>query len=574
MSSFIRMALIAGLLAGPVFAQSGGIRSAGVLGNSGEAGDTLVRYSGVNTGRNPVTGLGVDASGFLWTLGGMGAVNRYSVDGRMLATYPTPKKMQRPRYTLTVIAGQVILLAGEKLWTLPVNAPSGTEFTALPVDARTMSIGPVGNRIALISTEGNLSIYDVVTRQSEPRGKLPEGVRGNSIALLGDGSLIIDRELKLSVEGQPTKLDLPGTTPVWLGNSLYVFTGHTTIHRLNATGSPDPGVVLGGSSGSFIGTLPKDGEINTPSGLVQLGGDRYATTAALGVIQILRWDDQKKAFEGVRRIGAIHRSSGLGVDRQGRVWWNCGYWNWADGPAELPHDTLNMTEGESWQMAFLESDAMTGLAKQNNKWQLYCGVIAPTPRERYDRTLDDAAASIPENPTGATVLGSSGKEEGVYVNAAGKGVRLSLAVDGKLRTVKGKFTLKTAGGKAPAITSLGSTPKDNVIAADNGAIIRLNAAGDTWTETARYAGWGTEKFGKTIYLTTDGDRLWVSDTDNNRVLLFALTEDGPLTAPKIYTTDAIIGALKSPGRIAARSDRAVVVDEGNQRLVKLEVAAP
>jgi len=65
--------------------------------------------------------------------------------------------------------------------------------------------------------------------------------------------------------------------------------------------------------------------------------------------------------------------------------------------------------------------------------------------------------------------------------------------------------------------------------------------------------------------------LWVSDPAGQRVLLFTLEMDGPLTVPAIFTGDAVIGSLDQPRRITARGDRAVVVDWENQRLVKLEV---
>lgn len=568
-SFFLRAFLLSAVAASFAWAQPA-IRSAGVLGNSGETGDTLVRFSGNIDARAPLNGLGVDADGFLWSFGGTGAVNRYAVDGRQLGSFPVPKKAARAKLTLSVVGNQVLLLAGEQLYSLPANAENGAAFTELPVKAKAISTSAIGNRIGVITPDLEAGVYDTVTRQAEPHGRLPEKTRANSVVLLPDGALIVDASLKISPDGVQSPVKLPGGNPVSIDGKVYSFAWHSTIQRTDDNGSPDPGVVLGGSSGSFIGTLPKDGEVNLPSGLVKIDDRRFATTSPLGVIHILEWNEQKRAFDWVRRIGAVHRSSGLGVDRQGRVWWNCGYWNWTDGPATYPRNTLHMTEDEGWQLSFTAADAMVGLSSQRGSPVLVCGPIDPEPRGgRFDRDAAKAAASLPAKSTGSVVLGAPGKEELVVVNAQGRGARLSVTADGQFRSLAGTFTIPGA----TAVTSLGRIPTGEVLAADGGAIVRLKAEGETWTETGRMTGMGADKFGARLHLATDGDRLWVSDAANNRVLLYIVSADGAFSAPAIFTGDEALGGLKSPGRIAARGDRAVVVDEDNQRLVKLEAVA-
>ena len=63
------------------------LRCVGVLGNSGEQGDTLVRFAA-----KPASGMGVayDPSGSLWDRAGDGRLNRYALDGRLVASYPLP----------------------------------------------------------------------------------------------------------------------------------------------------------------------------------------------------------------------------------------------------------------------------------------------------------------------------------------------------------------------------------------------------------------------------------------------------------------------------------------------------
>ena len=58
----------------------------GILGNSGEQGASLVRFEGA-----VASGMGIvcDRYGSLWDRGGA-ALNRYAVDGRLLASYQLP----------------------------------------------------------------------------------------------------------------------------------------------------------------------------------------------------------------------------------------------------------------------------------------------------------------------------------------------------------------------------------------------------------------------------------------------------------------------------------------------------
>lgn len=581
--SFCLFAVVAAAAA-PLTAQVT-IRSAGILGNSGEAGATLVRFSDrENNARLQQNGMGVDPLGFLWAFAGPSQINRYSTDGRLMAAYPLPKAMlARGRQMLNVVGSNVIICAGEKLWSLPVTAPAGTAPTALPVAAKAISLAAIDGEIGVISPDGGLSVLNVATGQAKPRGTLADvtaglpaavagNVRGNFITLLPGGTLIVDSAVKLTPEGLTQQVKLPGSGPLWLEGSVYAFNGYMTISRVDENGSPDPGVVYGGSSGSFIGKLPKDGEVNMPQGLVHLGGDRYATCGNTGVIHLIRWDAKKRGFETERRIGAIHRSSGLAVDRKGRVWWNCGYWDWAAGPADITRNTDIMLDGEGWQMVLLASDAISGVAYRNKQPFVINGPIDPEPRHRYDGFPKGSTVTFPPNLTGAAVFGAPGKEDVFMVDASGQGTIMSVDATGQFRSLRGKTELRLTSA-SPSITSLANSPSGDLLAADGASLVRLKREGDNFTETVRVDGWGKTldaKFGPGIYISSDGPRLWVADQANNRVLLFTVSSDNSLGTPAVFAGDTVIGALARPQRISARGDRAVVVDWDNQRLVKLE----
>ena len=117
-----------------------------------------------------------------------------------------------------------------------------------------------------------------------------------------------------------------------------------------------------------------------------------------------------------------------------------------------------------------------------------------------------------------------------------------------------------------------------LLGAADGQVLEMARDGRNWRETRRWNSWTegpADKFGDAIYLTADAGRLWVSDCRRHRVLVFAL-DSGRLEAAfgAVDQPGADLSRLSSPQQIAARGDRAVVFDSGNQRLVKLQLAAP
>ena len=109
MKSLLHGALaLAGVLAS---ANSETLKFSGILGNSGEQGDTLVRFSG-----KPAPGLGVaydNASGTLLDRAGEATLNRYAIDGRQLAAYPL-KEPATKADTLAVLNEDLLLNLDKK----------------------------------------------------------------------------------------------------------------------------------------------------------------------------------------------------------------------------------------------------------------------------------------------------------------------------------------------------------------------------------------------------------------------------------------------------------------------------
>ena len=110
------------------------ISFAGVLGNSGERGSSLVRFA-----QPHARGLGMvyDSYGTIWDRAGSGRLNRYALDGRLLASYSIATGDSR--FDRETLAGRnIILLLNGSLYRLPIDAPPGAQPTALGISADQM----------------------------------------------------------------------------------------------------------------------------------------------------------------------------------------------------------------------------------------------------------------------------------------------------------------------------------------------------------------------------------------------------------------------------------------------------
>jgi len=105
------------------FSEPARLRCVGVLGNSGEQGATLVRFS-ENRSRDQRDGLGIvcDRFGTLWDRAGVGRLNRYALDGRLVASVDLPTKRATHLDAATLVDDALVLLLKDDLWLLDVAA--------------------------------------------------------------------------------------------------------------------------------------------------------------------------------------------------------------------------------------------------------------------------------------------------------------------------------------------------------------------------------------------------------------------------------------------------------------------
>ncbi|XHR29819.1 MAG: hypothetical protein ACFUZC_04545 [Chthoniobacteraceae bacterium] len=565
-------------------AQAAQIRCDGVLGNSGEQGTTLVRFAS-----KPASGLGVvaDEAGSLWDRAGDGVLNRYARDGRLLASYPLPPNGGCRTDRITCLEGRLLLSIAGKLYTLALDSAPGTAPTALNVAADQLSFNSVNGKVAIATTskqpsEPNkrlwmASLFDPARNEVKPLLEIPAN---SEIALSPEGGLLVRTSGKMQLfqnaalvkEGWPRPT--PGDRIQWIDGYWYGSRGHGTIQRFNGEFESDPGVVIGGASGSFIGHVDGNTEMEVCQGLAKINGNLFAASGINGILHLLRWDEEQKAFFIVRRIGAVQDCTGLGLNRKGQVWFYSGYWNWSDNPDTPLRDCASAApiagNGNIGQVVMLPNDEFVAPLGRSRS-QFLTGPFGW--KLKYNQVNEPLAKTGLLN--GSVVYpGEKNQPILLAINAAGRGESYKIDGAGNLAAL-GAVTLNTTI-PVSRWTSLALENGDVLLGAADGFVIELNRDGDNWKEVRRWNSWkGTapSSFGKYISIAADAEKLWVSDTERHRVLCFSLADGSFIAVYGIADKPGnALSQLDRPTTLAAREKRAVVFDSGNQRLLKLSLS--
>jgi sugar lactone lactonase YvrE len=551
----------------------------GVLGNSGEQGQTLVRFGSLAQsmkgpiGGGTAAGIGVvcDRFGSLWDRGGEGTLNRYARDGRLLAQYRVSMGIER-RDQLTIVGDTLVLQLGCKLYTLPVGSPANSEVKPLGRDSECISFGSAKGEFASCN-KGEIVFVNAETGQTRPAGKMKDV---HFLEMTPDGGLFVAANGKMTklvdgnavTEGWPR--NQPGERPQFLDGFWFGHAWHGTIRRFDAELDPAPGVVLGGASGSFIGHLDQNGELSNGRGMAKLRENLYAVSGFGGTMHLLEWDASKQQFRIIRRIGAAPYCKALGLDAAGNVWWHYGAWKWTDKP-DTPIELGINSADELGQAVMLDGDEMVAPGWMWGKCAFYYGKL--TGEVRTDRI--ESGCSMKKGLVGSAVYRSQNKLLLLTIDSKGDGRAFVIGGDGKYQSDAGAVALKTATPvkEWTTLAFTGGDARGTLLGAGDGAIIEFAADGNDWKETKRWSSWGDgagEKFGARIFITADGGRLWVSDTQRNRVIVFDAKTCKPLAAfGTLDKAGTDLNSLAAPQMLAARGSRCVVHDGGNQRLLKL-----
>lgn len=565
----------AAALAGPVVGAAAGAAAAetivceGVLGNSGGQGADLVRFAD----GKPARGMGVahDRFGSLWDRAGEGVLNRYAPDGRLLAQYRIPKGGD-DRDQLTLVGDRLVLQIDGRLFTLPVDAPAGAEAAPMKRESTCLSFGSVGGRFASATKE---AVF-LVTPAGEAQQVL--ALAGADAVELGpDGALYVVIKGKMSkvvdgkavADGWPRAA--PGSRPQLLDGRWYGHAWHGTIRRYGADMEPSPGVILGGASGSFIGHLDQNTEVWSGRGLAKIGPNLFAVSGMGGIVHLMEWSEERQQMRLIRRLGAVPQAGGIGLDRDGRVWWFAGAWAWTDRPDVPMEFGVNAPEGEGvGQVVMLPGDEMVAAGRLWGQPGFYHGKLSTeVVAQRVEK-----GCSLRPGSVAAAVYADGGKLTFLAVDKAGAAQAFVIDPNGAYRGEAGPVALKPAT-PAKEWTSLAMAGPGVLLGAADGYIIEMRRDGKDWKESRRWNSWGpgpTESFGPRIHIAADAGRLWVADRERHRVLAFALDTGKPLAAfGKAGEKGTDMASLAFPETLAARGTRAVVFDSGNQRLIKLSL---
>ncbi len=535
------------------FAAGAELRFAGSLGNSGESGDTLVTFSEQTaSGMGPV----IDDALTIWERGGSGKLNRYALDGRLLASFAIPASTERSDQ-LTRAGDLLVMKIGRGLFTLPLDAVPGTAATRLAGEAEILSSSSFEGKVAVFAkSSGEVSWLDPATGERTPA--LKPDFRVTDLHPTGDGTLYLfgGGEVRAWKDGELLPgfpLGFNGERPRKIGRFWYSFSWHGTINRMNDQFEPDPGVVLGGASGSFIGYLPESVDLTLGRGIALVRDGIHAVSGLEGVVQLLQWNGAEERFEVVRRIGALPGLNGVALDAAGNIWTPHGSWRWDDS-AETPNTLGDKRPDVMAQPVVLDGQTLCLLKKHYSSVQLARGPFIDASGWSHFDTPGIKNFELPDSVSGAAVVPDGNGLTLIAVERGGQAFELGINEAGQLRSAPKPVTL-------PGLQDCTSLAwfDGHLIAADGGELVAFQRDGDgNWKETSRRADFGAE-----IYVHGDGARLAVSDTENGTVHLFD-SLGNPL---------ATRSGLQAPRHLAVSGDRLAVFEAGRQRLVKLELSA-
>jgi hypothetical protein len=361
----------------------------------------------------------------------------------------------------------------------------------------------------------------------------------------------------------------PGERPQFLNGYWYGSAWHSTLRRFDQNLQPAPGVVLGGNSGAFIGHVAEQSEVVNGRGLAQVRPDLFAVSGFGGIVHLLAWKKAEKRFEPIRRIGPLPACKAIGLDREGRVWCVSGHWNWNDGPSTPQHLGVPAPENV-FGLTVLDNDSLCGYGLM---WGRPMALSGKMDKEvRLGRI--ESQTALPKEAVAVAVTELNKRRALLTLEAGGQAFAVQVNDDGSYNRDLGPVQLATAT-PVKTWTSLAAAGADALLAAGDGFVIQLARDGQNWLEERRWNSFGTDnadKFGPAIFLAADAGRLWVADTSRSRMLCFDQATgklQGTFGAADAPGDD--LSHLNAPTTIAARGERAVVYDSGNQRLVKLRL---
>jgi len=610
-------------------ALGGTIRAVGVLGNSGVAGEGLLRVGGEPL-EHCASGAALDGDWTLWLSGG-DSINRVGLDGHLIESFPlAPAAAMVDSRTFAVLDGTLYFLARDAKGQVALchvamkrNAAVGRVPGSLPERKRQhvgycLSPQPLGKRLVLAlepkeSAEDaiGVSLLDPATGECRQafalKGSSPAGVavdvQREVIYIGGNFGLFVGGETHSSVcaitavrpNGEKVSDAFPAACPKTpatptqfrgvislAGGALWDAAWYGFLARLDMEGRGAPGRIVEWHHEldyptQVLGILDGEAGTRTLDPLV-------IATPVPDAFHFAVWDRTGQTLRFVRRIGCLPTIASLGLSEDG--WVTVGtarsqlWWRWedpADAPARKAELHIAVTPlvfrgGQALALA-----AQYRLASYRGRTPVPA-LFHPRVGERNEARRVEGALPF-QRPVGLCARVEPGRPNGTLFATDAKTRQLwstELWLS-SLHPNKDKWQALRIEGEAPkAPTDIAALADGTLLVADEGRIVALERRGDAYRVAWQLDHWGAghaERFGKSLRLAVDGASMLVSDTDRHRVLWF----DWPQRrlVGQLGATDAAGGGparLRGPTLVALRGTRAVVADAGNQRVVKAELS--
>ncbi len=550
----IKVCVIAMLWLAPAWSLAADLRVVGVVANSGESGATRVTFSGpAATGMGPV----IDPSQTLWERAGESQLNRYALDGRLLASFTLTEPAGRNDH-LTLVGRQLLMNIRTSLFVLPLDAVSGSTAQRVPdLHVDVMSPSQWQGRVAIYQQQTKqLSWFDPASGDIEAIAVAASGIYNLFVDVDGtvygfSGDKVYAWKQGQAVAGFPKEFH--GERPQKFDDHWYAHGWHGTIHRMNERFEPEPGVVLGGASGSFIGFLPASADLNNGRGMAKVRDQLFAVTGMDGIVQLLAWDEERSRFQIVRRLGAMASLQGLALDSAGTIWTARGSWRW-DASAEQPATVGDKEADLHAQPVVLQGKTLCLLKKHYSYVQLANGPLIDASGWSHLDTPGIKDFQLHDSVSGAAAVPDGEQYLMVVAQRDGRAFELRITTEGRLRTMPEEITM----AELENCTSL-AWLEDALYAGGEGKLVRYQRdSQDRWQPVSRQ-----DDFAGEVYVHSDGQRMVISDTAGGAVIV----------KDKSGVEVARLESLQQPTHVAISGDRVVIYESGQQRLVKATLAA-
>ena len=620
----MRTLSLVALLAAAVRGQGATIRAIGVLGNSGKAGEHLIRVGQFPYDRAR-SGVALDGDSTLWLSGG-DRINRIGLDGRLVESFALePKGATVDSRTFAVLDGTLYFFARRapgtvELFALPMRTGAIAKALPLALPPRKrdhmldcLAPQPLDGRLLIAAepkdaTGDEIAVYRVdpracaIERALTVKGSYPHGLAVDPtrrvIYIGANFGLFVGGTTHQSVyaitavrpDGTPVSdafpVQCPKTpaTPTQFrgvislaGGALWDTAWYGFLARLDLAGRGDPGRIVQWHHELHYPTQILGLRDGAPTGLVPLA----IATPMPDAVYFAVWDNGERRLRLARRLGALPVLASLGLSAGG--WVTAGtaraqlWWRWEATADAAPHKAqlhvavtpLHFHGDEAFAIA-----AQYQLSDRR-KQPLMPTVFSPRPGDRNEGQRVGDAPPMKE-PVGLAVAVDPGKQQGtVFVtDAVTRQVwRRDILLPSLRPAGKDWAPIVLHGVALKAPTDIAALTGGRVLLADEGRILLLDPAAGGYRAAWTLDRWGdgpAERFGPRLRLAVDGASMLVCDTARHRVVWLDWTRRtflGQMGHTDVAGDDA--EHVASPTLVALRGTRAVVADQGNQRILKV-----